>query len=212
MSAEEAKGPVEPDKPQDQTFLVSPLTNASGRCIEPDEQQIAVAELASDHYSQPMRSLAPEFVQVERLSNLIGSFVFAFPMSIGLIVLWFTLGTGWIFWCSLCLYLMLLLLFSFSFLSWPTIAYRNASWRLTDGYLEIHRGVFWKHRISIPLGRVQHADVSQGPLLRNFGLGKLAIHTAGTSNATIELNGLTHHDAIVLRDKLVQQTQAKSIL
>ncbi len=83
--------------------------------------------------------------------------------------------------------------------------YRTTRWRLNDSGLEIQRGVWWKHRIAIPTTRVQHVDVSQGPLQRVFRLGTLTVHTAGTKNASIELAGLEHEQAILLRDELIEQ-------
>jgi len=159
-----------------------------------------------------MNRLAPQHVPAEMLGNLFGSAIVAIPMLIGLVVLWAAEGFGWAFSLASGAYLLLLLLLCFSCLIWPRLSYRNSSWRLDDECLEIHRGVLWKNRIAVPLGRVQHADVSQGPMLRYFGLGKLTIHTAGTSNATIELNGLLHTQALALRDRLVQQTQTKAVL
>ena len=56
----------------------------------------------------------------------------------------------------------------------------------------------------MPLARVQHTDVHQGPLMRRFGLAKLIVHTAGTENSAVELNGLSFATAQRLRDALVE--------
>ncbi|MCH2183254.1 MAG: PH domain-containing protein [Mariniblastus sp.] len=88
---------------------------------------------------------------------------------------------------------------------WPGISYRYTFWRLNEDGLEIRRGVFWRHQISVPRARVQHADVSQGPLQRQYGIARLTVHTAGTLNASVVLNGLTHSMAIELRNQLVRQ-------
>ena len=45
---------------------------------------------------------------------------------------------------------------------------------------------------NVPRSRVQHTDVSQGPLERNHGLGTLVVYTAGTDHAKVELGGLDH--------------------
>lgn len=88
---------------------------------------------------------------------------------------------------------------------WPKIAYRYLKWRLDQDGLEIQRGVIWRHRIAVPRARVQHADVSQGPLQRMFGIGTLTVHTAGTQNASVDLPGLTYEVAMHLRDELIAQ-------
>jgi membrane protein YdbS with pleckstrin-like domain len=158
-----------------------------------------------------MNPLAAEYVQVEQISNSISSAVILILSLIGILFVWLTQGLGWILWTAIGAAVLLLPLLIYSSLFWPRVVFRHACWRLDEESLEIRRGVLWKHRMSIPLGRVQHADVSQGPLLRQFGLGKLTIHTAGTSNATIDLDGLTHETALAIRDQLVKQTQSRIV-
>ena len=94
---------------------------------------------------------------------------------------------------------------------WPAIKYRNTSWRLSEVGVEIHRGVWWKHRIAIPVARLQHVDVSQGPVQRMFGLGTLTVHTAGTKNSSVVLDGLEHDTAMNLRDQLIAQKEALDV-
>ncbi len=86
---------------------------------------------------------------------------------------------------------------------WPEIAYRYASYRVDDNGIEIRDGVLWRKVTNVPRSRVQHTDVSQGPLQRKYGLGTLVIHTAGTDHATVELRGLDHGRALAIRDHLL---------
>ena len=53
------------------------------------------------------------------------------------------------------------------------IQYRHASYRVDPQGIEIARGVIWRSIIHVPVSRVQHTDVSQGPLQRRYGLGTL---------------------------------------
>ena len=55
----------------------------------------------------------------------------------------------------------------------------------------------------MPRSRVQHTDVSQGPLERGYGLGTLVIYTAGTDHAKVDLHGLDHATALAIRDHLL---------
>jgi hypothetical protein len=71
-----------------------------------------------------------------------------------------------------------------------------------DG-LQIRRGVFWRTVIDVPRSRVQHTDVSQGPLERRFGLGALVVYTAGTDHSRVDLRGLSHDTAFAIRDHLL---------
>jgi hypothetical protein len=50
---------------------------------------------------------------------------------------------------------------------------------------------------------VQHIDVSQGPLQRRYGLGTLAIYTAGTEHSQVILPGLEHGTALSVRNHLL---------
>lgn len=86
---------------------------------------------------------------------------------------------------------------------WAWITYQHASYRFDHSGLEIRRGVWWRHGIRVPRSRVQHTDISQGPLERRFGLARLVIHTAGTAHSRIELAGLSHPHARALRDHLL---------
>ena len=67
-------------------------------------------------------------------------------------------------------------------------------------------------QITVPLGRVQHADVSQGPIQRSFGLGTLIIHTAGTQNSSVVLSGLSQTTAIELRDQIISQKRGNDVV
>lgn len=87
---------------------------------------------------------------------------------------------------------------------WPALSWRRAAYRLSERDLEIRRGVLWREVVTVPRSRVQHTDVSQGPIERSFGLGTLLIHTAGTDHSRIGLPGLAHDTASVIRDHLVE--------
>ncbi len=56
----------------------------------------------------------------------------------------------------------------------------------------------------MPRSRVQHTDVSQGPLERRFDLATLVLHTAGTQHAAVSLGGLSHKAALAIRDYLIE--------
>lgn len=87
--------------------------------------------------------------------------------------------------------------------AWPPIAHRYARYRVDNEGIEIKRGVVWRRVINIPRSRVQHTDVSQGPLERSYGLGTLVIFTAGTEYARVQLPGLDHRVALRIRDHLL---------
>lgn len=86
---------------------------------------------------------------------------------------------------------------------WPPIEHGHSSYKVDLQGIESRRGVLWRKVINVPRSRVQHTDVSQGPLERRYGLGTLVIYTAGTSYARVDLSGLDHATALRIRDHLL---------
>jgi membrane protein YdbS with pleckstrin-like domain len=107
--------------------------------------------------------------------------------------------------CSVLLSLLTLVL-SLVFM-WTGARYKRLRYLVHEGGLRIRRGVFWRKTIWIPISRVQHTDVSQGPVQRKFELAALTIHTAGTAGASISLSGLEHGIATRLCDHLRPERQ-----
>jgi len=84
----------------------------------------------------------------------------------------------------------------------PAVRHRHLRYRVDPDGLRIQRGVFWRKTIYISVTRVQHTDVSQGPLQRRYGLATLTVHTAGIESASIALSGLEHDVATRLSEHL----------
>ncbi|WP_170113189.1 PH domain-containing protein [Ahniella affigens] len=76
--------------------------------------------------------------------------------------------------------------------------------QLSDGLL-VKRGVFWHTETFVPRSRIQHTEVNQGPLDRSWGMASLSLHTAGTHVEKVTVSGLFRHDAIRLRDELLDR-------
>jgi membrane protein YdbS with pleckstrin-like domain len=94
---------------------------------------------------------------------------------------------------------------------WPELHHRHLRYRVDETGVRIRRGVWWRQVISIPTSRVQHTDVSQGPLQRSFELATLTVFTAGTEGASISLEGLEHGLAKRLRDHLLPDHHADAV-
>ena len=145
-------------------------------------------------------------VFLERISGAFFSVIFGIAIVVGILVCAFGFGmTSVPFLALYVAALVLAILTAVLNFIWPPLRYRYTRWRLNEDGLEIHRGVLWRHQISVPRARVQHADVSQGPLQRQYGVARLTVHTAGTQHAFVLLDGLTHSIAVELRDQLVRQ-------
>jgi uncharacterized protein len=147
------------------------------------------------------RSLDPRSVVVQRIAG----WLFIGPIMAGqllalLLVLFLAPLPGWA--------MVLLVLFGaaaalgLAWLAhrWPVVAHRHASYKVEGRGIEIRRGVVWRKVINVPRSRVQHTDVSQGPLERGHGLATLVLYTAGTGYARVDLHGLDHATALRIRD------------
>ena len=104
------------------------------------------------------------------------------------------------------LWLVLVLFGAWHAYRWPPRAYQHTFYRIDEQGIEIRKGVFWRIVINVPRSRVQHIDVSQGPIERRYGLGTLAIYTAGTDHAKVQLSGLEHGRALRIREHLLDPT------
>lgn len=142
----------------------------------------------------------PRKVDLDRAVGWITTVVVALGLAIGLAV---TSSWRWLPMMLLIVWLPVTLAVAALAYIWPPHEYRRTRYRIDDEVVEIERGVWWRSSITVPRPRVQHLDVSQGPLQRYFGLGVLSIYTAGTEHSVVALPGLAHDTALELRDRLL---------
>jgi membrane protein YdbS with pleckstrin-like domain len=97
---------------------------------------------------------------------------------------------------------------SIGWLSW-TIAgrqFRHTRYRVDPQGLLVHRGRLFHSELGVARSRIQHSDVTQGPIQRAYGIATLTIYTAGTEDAQIELAGIAFDEARRLRAELTGQS------
>ena len=147
--------------------------------------------------------LDPRYVPLQQIHSAIATVVFGGVSLVATVGFWIASGRLWPAWCSCrC---------GWRWSAWrrgncgagPRSRIATSSYRVDGLGIEIRRGVYWREVTSVPRSRVQHTDVSQGPLERRFGLGTLVIHTAGTANSEVTLAGLEHAVAGRIRDHLL---------
>ena len=66
-------------------------------------------------------------------------------------------------------------------------------------------GLFWQKTVLLPFNRVQHAEVSSGPLQRKFNLASLKLFTAGGSSVDLRIDGLTGERAEQVRTFIMEE-------
>ncbi|HEY5722612.1 MAG TPA: PH domain-containing protein [Allosphingosinicella sp.] len=84
----------------------------------------------------------------------------------------------------------------------PGRQYRAWGYSMDSEDLRLRRGVWVETHTIVPLDRVQHLDLSQGPIERGFGVSRLIVHTAGTQFSRVVLPGLSRPDAERMRDEI----------
>lgn len=151
-----------------------------------------------------LRRLDPRVIQLDRLVGWIVTAFWSAALLVAAVILWsagsfpawatLLLAGGWVAVSTA------IALLSYR---WPVLHYRHTSYTVDALGIEIRTGVYWRTVLAVPRSRVQHIDVSQGPLERSYGLGTLVIYTAGTAHSQVRLPGLEHQTALALRDHLL---------
>jgi membrane protein YdbS with pleckstrin-like domain len=153
------------------------------------------------------RRLDPRLIRVQRIGGLITVAVVAAVFLAGIGIALVAGVPSWMLGMALAAWTLLIGTLAFAAVAWPPLAWARASYRVDAEGLEIRRGVWWREMLRVPRSRVQHTDVSQGPVERTFGLSTLVVHTAGTHHASIQLEGLDLPTAETLRDFLIAGTE-----
>lgn len=82
----------------------------------------------------------------------------------------------------------------------PQRIYARIGYRLGDRLLQVVRGWLFRTDTIVPFVRVQHIDVTQGPVEKLFGVAALVVHTSGTHNSIVTVPGLAPDRAAEIRD------------
>jgi membrane protein YdbS with pleckstrin-like domain len=78
------------------------------------------------------------------------------------------------------------------------------------GYLErefdvYHKqGIWWRKQTALSFSRVQHIDLSSGPLERKYGMATLKFFTAGGASSDLKIHGLPLDIAENLRHQILK--------
>jgi membrane protein YdbS with pleckstrin-like domain len=155
----------------------------------------------------PTRKLDKRITRVWRLSALANMLIWALIFLLPVGIVWLTLGgtgetehrtatevLGLVFLGLLALFVAAFIVFVVIL---PKIRWIQWSFEVLDEEIDIHKGIFWRKRIIIPLIRVQNVDTRQGPIMRANGLASFTVATAAGEH---EIPGLEVAEADALRD------------
>lgn len=128
------------------------------------------------------------------------------PLAIGAIVADRLLLGSTVFYGGLSVAVVLLAVLAITVV--PQRRYRRLRYRLTDRLLQSLRGWMFHTDTIVPFVRVQHLDVTRGPLDKMFGTASLVVHTAGTHNSIVTVDGLAPDRAAEIRDVIREHVRS----
>jgi membrane protein YdbS with pleckstrin-like domain len=88
--------------------------------------------------------------------------------------------------------------------------WRAWSYEVTENEVILSWGVLYQTRRYVPRDRIQHVDITSGPIARHFGLAHVHLYVAGAHGAVGGIPGLTPEEAENLRAMLVE-SQAEHV-
>jgi len=88
--------------------------------------------------------------------------------------------------------------------SWVPKRARNTRYLLRELDVHVQRGLWWRKTTSVGINRVQHLELTQGPLERMLGLSRLILYTAGGIQSDLVIPGLATKTAAQLKIQLLK--------
>ncbi len=164
--------------------------------LEINTRELPAVETAN--YQQLSRS----YLGVRYISNaiffiilLMGVFVLYRETDISAYpALWYGLLTFWMFWFLVSLFLV-------------KKGYDIRGYVLREHDIIHRKGVLVKSLTTVPFNRVQHCEISQGPIQRLFNLHTLEIFTAGGGKSDLSIPGLEGETAQQIKEFIVKKTE-----
>ena len=150
------------------------------------------------------RKLDPAWITARRLSGLFVCLIVFGSLGIAALALGYAFD---LLFLTLGAWLVLATLICALTWIWPGLAWKYAAYAVSPRGLRVRRGVLIRSIASVPKSRVQHTDVSQGPIQRHFGIATLIVHTAGTQYAAVPVPGLPRETALAIRNFLIDDDE-----
>ena len=79
------------------------------------------------------------------------------------------------------------LIFLYMVVVHPQLEYRQWSYQITDISICYNHGIYARRFTIIPISRIQHLEIRQGPVLKHFKLSNVEIYTAGQAHLIVAL-------------------------
>ena len=86
------------------------------------------------------------------------------------------------------------------------LGFKRKKYALRERDILYMTGLLWRSNTVIPFNRIQHAEVTQGPIERMFDLSVLRIFTAGGSSSDMSIPGLRPKAANDIKEYILGKT------
>lgn len=94
-------------------------------------------------------------------------------------------------------------------LFWVPRRYHYTGYLLREHDIHLRTGALWRQTTSVTLNRVQHIEISQGPLERSLGCCRLLIYTAGGAGQDLSIPGLDTDSAEQIRAWVLDRIESE---
>jgi len=141
-----------------------------------------------------------EWISLEEdylLVDMVGMYIFRFLIIIAFLFYSFfaTDFPGWLRWTVIGIWLFFLI--SSSLLKY--FGFKIKGYAVREHDLLYRAGLIFRRITVIPYNRIQHSEIQQGFIERQFNLARLAVFTAGGSQSDLSIPGLSRERAESMR-------------
>lgn len=131
------------------------------------------------------------------LIAVVGCFLWwIIPLAVALTVLGEPLAAGIV---ALAVFLPVIVVLLVA-LYWIPRFHSSIEYVLGEDELVVARGVWWKTKSVVPYNRITNVNIYQGPISRHYGIGRLAIQTAGFSGVDSSGHKTAEADILGIRN------------
>lgn len=153
---------------------------------------------------QPWQPISPRYKTVLRTRLALIGLAFALAPWFPVVVLG-EAARPWNYGVSL----LVILVLGFLTFVWVPRKVRRTNYLLRQLDLHLRAGCWWYRTVSVAVNRIQHLEITQGPLERLCGLSVLAIYTAGGYQSDLKIPGLerelAHQIKASLTDRITEE-------
>jgi uncharacterized protein len=114
-------------------------------------------------------------------------------------------------WLSISLFGIYCLLMVWLWSFWAARTAQRLQYALREDDINLQKGFMYWRQVSIACNRIQHLEVSQGPVERYLDLATLTVFTAGTMGSDMKLPGLRLATAQKIKAQLLNKINAEEI-